>query len=122
MGLPPGYTKYCCFLCEWDSRARHEHYLKKKWPKRSPLKAGTKNVKYTPLVEATKILLPLLHIKLGLIKSFVKAMNQHGAAFKYICNKFRVLSQAKLIEGIMVGPQINKHIKDEVFDHTLSGT
>ena len=21
MGLQLGYTKYCCFLCEWDSRA-----------------------------------------------------------------------------------------------------
>ena len=58
LGLQPGYTKYCCFLCEWDSRARHEHYLKKEWEKRSTLKAGTKNVKYTPLVEASKILLP----------------------------------------------------------------
>ena len=64
LGLHPGYTKYCCFLCEWDSRARHEHYLKKEWPKRSTLKAGTKNVKYTPLVEASKILLPPLHINL----------------------------------------------------------
>ena len=27
--LQPGCTKYCCFLCEWDSPARHEHYLKK---------------------------------------------------------------------------------------------
>ena len=22
VGLQVGYTKYCCFLCEWDSRAR----------------------------------------------------------------------------------------------------
>ena len=29
LGLQPGYTKYCCFLCEWDSRARHEHILKR---------------------------------------------------------------------------------------------
>ena len=45
LGLQPGYTKYCCFLCEWDSRARHEHCLKKEWPKRSTLKAGTKKCK-----------------------------------------------------------------------------
>ena len=106
VGLQPGYTKYCCFLYESDSRARHEHYLKEEWPKRSTLKAGTKNVKYTPLVEASKILLPPLHIKLGLMKNFVKAMNQDGAAFKYICNMFPVLNQAKLKEGIIVGPQI----------------
>ena len=90
--------------------------------KRSTLIAGTENVKYTPLVEASKILLPPLHIKLGLMKNFVKAMNQDGAAFKYICNKFHVLSQAKLKKRILVGPHINQLLKDEDFDHTLSGT
>ena len=52
------------------------------------------------------------------MKDFVKAMNQNGEAF----NKFPVLSQAKLKEGIFVGPQINKlHVlKDEDFNHTLS--
>ena len=49
-------------------------------------------------------------------------MNQDGAAFKYICNKYHVFSQAKLKEGIFVGPQINQLLKDEDFDHTLSGT
>ena len=34
---------------------------------------------------------------------------------------FPVLSQAKLIEGIFVGPQINKLLKNEDFDHTLTG-
>ena len=24
-----GYTKYCCFLCEWDSRDRKYHYFQK---------------------------------------------------------------------------------------------
>ena len=109
-------------MCEWDSRARHEHYLKKEWAKRSTLKGGTKSVKYNPLVETSKILLPTLHIKLGLMKNFVKAMNQSGAAFKYICNKFPALSQTKLKEGIFVGPQINKLLKDEDFDPTLSGS
>jgi len=82
-------------LCEWDSRARHERYLKKDWSKRSTLKGSTINVKYTPLFEASKILLPRL-------KNFVKVVNQDGAAFQYICNKFPVLSQAKLKEGIFV--------------------
>ena len=107
---------------EWDSRARHEHFRKKERPKRSTLKEGTKNVKYTPLAEASKIFLPSLHIKLGLMKSFATAINQDGAAFKYGCNKFPVSSQAKLKEGIFVGPQINKLLKDEDFGHTLSGT
>ena len=41
---------------------------------------------------------------------------------KHICNKFPVLSQTKLKEGIFVGPQMNKLLKDENFDTTLSKT
>ena len=29
-----GYTKCCCFLCEWDSRNKKNHYVNKLWPKR----------------------------------------------------------------------------------------
>lgn len=29
-GLQGGYTKFCCFLCEWDSRAIDKHYVVKK--------------------------------------------------------------------------------------------
>lgn len=32
LGMQQGYTKYACFLCEWDSRDRKSHYIKKKWP------------------------------------------------------------------------------------------
>jgi hypothetical protein len=31
----------------------------------------------------SKILLPSMHLKLGLMKNFVKAMNQEAAAFTY---------------------------------------
>jgi len=27
------YTKYCCFLCKWDSRDKKNHYVNKLWPK-----------------------------------------------------------------------------------------
>ena len=27
MGLQLGYTKFCCFLCEWDSRDKKNHYI-----------------------------------------------------------------------------------------------
>jgi hypothetical protein len=27
VGLQLGYTKHCCFICEWDSRARLSHYV-----------------------------------------------------------------------------------------------
>jgi len=42
------------------------------------------NVENKPLVEPSKILMPSMHLKLGLMKNFVKAMNQREAAFTYL--------------------------------------
>jgi hypothetical protein len=44
LGLQLGYSKCCCFLCEWDSRDRKNHYIQKQWPKRDSLIPGKKNV------------------------------------------------------------------------------
>ena len=78
-----GFTKYCCFICEWDSRNWSLHYSRKYWPVRKSLEPGIINVENQPLVELSKILLPSMHLKLGLMKNFVKAMNQE-AAFTYL--------------------------------------
>ena len=32
LGQQSGCTKFPCFLCEWDSRDRKQHYIKKVWP------------------------------------------------------------------------------------------
>jgi hypothetical protein len=37
-------------------------------------------------------------------KNFVKAMDQTGSAFKYLAEKFPPLSEAKIKEGVFVGP------------------
>ena len=42
------------------------------------------NVENQPLVEPSKPLLPSMHLKLSLVKNFVKAMNQGEAAFTYL--------------------------------------
>ncbi|XP_065449041.1 uncharacterized protein LOC103306399 isoform X1 [Chrysemys picta bellii] len=121
LGLQTGYTKYCCFLCEWDSRARDSHYIKKDWPLRQSLESGRKSVQHPLLVESRKILLPPLHIKLGLMKNFVKAIDKTQAAFKYLHGKFPRLSEAKIKEGVFVGPQIRELLRDDAFDHALRG-
>lgn len=119
-GLQLGYTKFCCFLCEWDSRDKANHYSKKEWPKRETLLPGQKNIVNVPLVNKEMILLPPLHIKLGLFKNFVKAMDKDGAGFRYLKEKFPRVSDAKIKEGIFVGPQIRTLIKDEQFRTVLS--
>ena len=63
---------------------------------------GEKNVKNIPPINPKKVPLPPLHIKLGLIKEFVKALDKDGAAFKYLQNLFPKLSEAKVKGGIRV--------------------
>jgi len=79
-------------------------------------------VKACLLVVAQKLLLPaaLLHIKLGLMKYFVKGLGKNGAAFKYLVEKFPEISEAKLKEGMFVGPQIRELMKDNEFTLRLA--
>lgn len=119
LGMQGGYTKYCCFLCEWDSRARKEHFVRTVWPTRK-LTVGEKNVTNESLVAPKDVILPPLHIKLGLMKQFVKAMDRNGQGFAYLTTKFPRLSDAKIKEGVFVGPQIRYLMKDDTFDTLLS--
>ncbi|CAH1388743.1 unnamed protein product, partial [Nezara viridula] len=32
LGMQRGFTKFCCFLCEWDSRDRASHYIRSLYP------------------------------------------------------------------------------------------
>ena len=94
---------------------------RKDWPARKSLEPGILNVENQPLVEPSKILLPSMHLKLGLMKTFVKAMNQEEAAFTYLKERFPTLSEGKLKESIFIGPQIRDPIKDKYFDRLLQG-
>ncbi|GBM92641.1 hypothetical protein AVEN_107057-1 [Araneus ventricosus] len=117
VGLQAGYTKFCCFLCQWDSSVRKRHYIKKMWPKRQFLIPGVKNVENEPLVVSEKIILPPSHIKLGLMKNYVKTMECGGCGFQYLRLQFPKVSKAKIKEGIFVGPQIIQLMKDLVFEN-----
>ena len=46
LGQQTGFTKYPSFLCEWDSKARNEHWIKKNWKPRENLEPGSKNVSH----------------------------------------------------------------------------
>ena len=48
-------------------------------------------------------------------------MNQEEAAFTHLLEQFPRLSDAKLKECIVIGPQIRDLIKDEYFDKLLQG-
>ncbi|GBN26339.1 hypothetical protein AVEN_84170-1 [Araneus ventricosus] len=50
------------------------------------------------------------------MKQFVKALPKEGEFFKYLCDQFPGLSEAKLKEGVFVGPDNRKMMKDENFE------
>jgi hypothetical protein len=80
LGQQAGYTKYPFFMCEWDSRAKSQSWQQKHWTSRTYLKPGKKNILRKSLVDTKKILLPPLHIKLGML-NFLK-----------ICQKLEIVS------------------------------
>lgn len=98
MGLQLGRTKNSCFICTWISTAKIDHYHAT-WERRSEFIVGEMNVRTNSLVPREKILLPTLHIKLGIITQFVKKLQKDSDAFKYLKVLFPKLSQAKINAG-----------------------
>ncbi|MGH0137166.1 UNVERIFIED_CONTAM: hypothetical protein FKN15_035896 [Acipenser sinensis] len=64
--------------------------------------------------------MPPLHIKLGLMKQFVRALDKESAAFKYLQDFFPKLSEAKVKAGVFVGPQIKKILECNEFPKKLT--
>jgi hypothetical protein len=60
---------------------------------------GYKEVFNPPPALPEKIYLPPLHIKLVLMKNFVKGIDKTGRGFEYVRNKFPNVSDAKIKDG-----------------------
>jgi len=54
-----------------------------------------------------------LHIKLGLMKNFVKGVDKTGRGFEYVRHKFPNVSDAKIKKGIFIGSQIRELMQDK---------
>ena len=85
------------------------------------MRPGSYNVIREPLVKETKILLPPLHIKLGLIKQYVKALCVTSEAFKEISAMFPKLSADKIRNGIFTGPRVRKMLQSENLESKMNG-
>ena len=103
-----GYINYPCFLYLWDSRAKSEHWERKDWPNRDQMTIRESNIVKEPLIERNRIVFSPLHLKLDLIKQFVKALDKEGECFQYIHRFFPKLSSEKVRAGIFDGSQIRK--------------
>ena len=70
------------------------------------------NIINEPLVPRGKIIISPLHIKLKLMKQFVKALPVDSCCFNYICNFFPGMNNEKLKAGVFDGPQIRKIMRN----------
>ncbi|XP_061428563.1 uncharacterized protein LOC133355213 [Lethenteron reissneri] len=120
MGLQGGFTKFICYLCLWDSRDTKAHYHRRDWPERTELSVGRNNIKWEQLVNPQKVLMPPLHVKLGLMKQFVRAVDKESVAFKYLQDFFPTLSEVKVKAGIFVRPQIKMILECNEFHKKLT--
>jgi hypothetical protein len=76
-------------------------------------------VGHSASVGKSTVCLPPLHIKLGFIKIFVKALDNKSEGFGYLRQTFSKLSEAKMKEGTFVGAQIKQMFKDQDFSTNL---
>lgn len=107
LGLQTGWTKYPCFLCEWVSREFNKQFTDFAWPTRrvydpNQSKKDARNAISPPLVPREKITMPALHLKLGIVKNFIKAMDKDGNGFKHLSDIFPKLSEQKINAGMLL--------------------
>ena len=86
------------------------------------LTPGSYNVIKEPLVNQKKVLLPPFHIKLGLVKQFVKDLEFKGEAFQEIRAMFPKFSDAKRKGGTFVSPQISMMLKSQTQEEKMTET
>ncbi|CAH0547602.1 unnamed protein product [Brassicogethes aeneus] len=118
-GLQGGYIKHMCFLCDWDSRYKGDQYAKHDWKMRVESEKRDANRIHKELVPPEKIILPPLHIKLGIVKNFLKVVAKRDEVFRCLRDIFPRISDVKLKNGVLNGPDIRKLVKSEDFDRVL---
>jgi hypothetical protein len=69
-----------------------------------------------------KIYLPPLHIKPGLNKISLKVTNKEGKECDYLRQKVPRISEAKIKEGIFIGPQVQQLFQEPNFKNKLNAT
>lgn len=99
-GLKPGYPSYFCYLCCWNTRTKNIDHFTHNWPKRTGKKKNL-GVIHKPIVQNTDdILLPPLHLKLGIVKKFVATMiKSNNQVFDVMKSIFPRLSTKKINDG-----------------------
>ena len=123
-GLKGGGSKYPCYLCNFDSRDYARHFETDQWAPwtEDDREPGRFSFVERALVPADRIVLPELHVRMGVFQQFVKKLFENSAhpAYQYYVTKFRSkYSEAKLAVGALIGPDIIRLSNDFGFVEAL---
>ena len=78
-------------------------------------KAGKPNVVNNPIISRDKTVFPPLHIKLGLMKQFVKAVSLDSECFSTLSLLSPVCHMKRSKRRVFDGPQIRTLMRDQEF-------
>ena len=79
-------------------RTDDRHNAQINWPSRTSFTSDLKSVKSAYLVDPQNIPLPPLHIKLGHMKNYIKALHKDGPTFKFLQMKFETNLRAGVVD------------------------
>lgn len=100
-GIKGGYPKYFCYLCCWNTRDKTVDHYSAKWEKRKPGLRTELGMIANPLIKnIDDILLPPLHIKLGIVKKFIEVVVKDDTeVYAFLKQTFPKLSDQKIKAG-----------------------
>lgn len=99
LGMQTGRISTPCFLCAFNQTNKRYHFDENhEYEERREETIGRMNVINPPLIDKDDILLPPLHIKLGLFNQL--SLNLKSNAIDYLINKFAYKSESKVKNGI----------------------
>ena len=108
--IAKGLHKILLYLSKLNNRAKTFTTAR-----RSVGTPETKKAAHQPLVDPCNVLLAPLHIKLGPMQCFVKALDRNGPQFSSLCAKFPRCSKENIKAGVFSWPHIRKLFKKPQF-------
>ena len=115
-GVGTASSRHPCVLCTWYGTHRRDldkqYFQSDILPRSCGVQIGTYSQLDESLIKLKNVIIPPLHIKLGLISQFIKKLDNGGEAFDFLGNLFEHKSEAKLLAGILNGPDIRKLLQN----------
>lgn len=82
LGITGGNAKYPCFICQWDHGSKYDKYNDPAFVFRGEPEVGKFGQKYMPLIDRKKVMIPPLHVKLGVVTNFLKTLTDNKQLLK----------------------------------------